>query len=140
MRTQDEIVMRYEGRKEADMLGFEANEYLFMLDLEHVRPYLKEDADESEFVDPVYTREALLERMKDYMSFACEKADNERGISANRSIMHYIAWIWLLGDDDFLDEVEREYDENYHDYGKPILKMITDKYDFCLPIKRTWLG
>jgi len=127
MRTQDEIVARYEERKESDLFGFEAYLYLYVLDLEHARPYLDEGAEET-FVEPVYTREAILETMKDYMSFANEKADNERGLSARRSIMHFIAWIWLIGDDAFLKKVEHEAHENFHNYGKPILAMIEAEY------------
>lgn len=131
MRTQDEIVARYEARKEWDTFGFETNAYLIRMDIDHARPYLVEGADESEWNPDacLYTRELVLERMSDYMPFAHEKADNERGISAICSIMHYIAWIWLIGDDEFLAEVEREYDDNYHSYGKPILAMIEKQYD-----------
>lgn len=125
MRTQDEIVARYEERKESDMFGFETDEYLYVLDLEHARPYLVID---SEWAEPELTKESLLEKMKDYMSFANEKADNERGISASRSIMHYIAWIWLLGDDDFLEQVEAAFEDDYEPYGKPILAMIEKEY------------
>jgi len=130
MKTQDEIVERYELRKHGDWLGFEVKEYFYALDLEHARPYFKEGADETKFVDPAYTDETVWEMMRDYMPFAREKADNERGISASRSILHYIAWIWLLGDDDFGEIVEREYKDNYHSYGKPILAMIEREYGF----------
>lgn len=134
MRTQDEVVARYEEREKGDMFGFETNEYLLRLDWEHVKPYLTEEAQQEgaevwTVPEDALEMEKILERMRDYMRFAHKKADNEGGLSACRSVGHYIAWIWLLGDDDFLAEVEREYDDS-DDYGKSTLRMIEEHYGF----------
>lgn len=127
-RTQQEILDRIEDRKEDDMFGWEWHEYVGCLDFEHAKPFLKDGADPDnwEFTPP--TSEALREKMLDYMDFAWDKACGERGISANRSIMHYVAWVWLEGDNKFAKRVEQEWDLNYHEYGKPILRMICDHY------------
>ena len=53
------------------------------------------------------------------MEFAKKKAENERGISASRSIAHYIAWLWLANDNDLWNEID-----DYYDYGIPQLKII----------------
>lgn len=44
-------------------------------------------------------RESVLAAMREYMPFAWCKADDGRGLSAMRSLEHYAAWVWLLGDD-----------------------------------------
>ena len=125
MRTQDEIVNRYEERKDGDPLGFEIDEYLVAMDFEHAKPYLVADADpmkwETRTRDPV-------EKMKEYMPFAIGKAEDQRGISANRSIQHYIAWLWLEGEEELLAKVEQMYETNYHDYGMPILMLIKEHF------------
>ncbi len=123
MRTQDEIVERLEARKVGDPLCFEVDEYLIYLDYKHAKPYLKDGTTEREW-DAASDHLSLPERMRDYMSFAWNKANNERGISANRSIMHYIAWLWLAEENKLLARVESEYQGNYCSYGKPILRMI----------------
>lgn len=131
MRTQEEVVERYEERKDADMFGFETDEYLMRMDWERAQTYLVDDATSEDWPVPedALERDKILERMKGYMKFARKKADNERGLSAKRSIAHYIAWIWLLGDDGFLAELEREYDGS-EDYGKSTLRMIEAHCDF----------
>lgn len=133
MRTQDEIVARFKARRGSDSLGFEVGEYLVFLDWGHLLICFDGDVGdvtEEEWGQKELTRETVLDKMKKYMRFAHEKADNERGISANRSMMCYLAWIWLLGDDeeDFLFKVRSEYDGNYHSFGKHILLMIEEEY------------
>jgi len=122
-RTQDEIVARIEERQPADVFGFEWPLYIEYLDLEHVRPFLR-DPDEPwnpTSVDPI-------DHMLDYMDFAWEKANNCRGISASRSIEHCIAWLWLAGEDELTQQVDHAYNNTYHHYGKPILEMICDHF------------
>jgi len=65
--------------------------------------------------------------MKNYFEFAVEKAIDERGISASRSIAHYETWIWLLGDDEFLNEIKNT---KYEPYGMPMLIKIGEWYGF----------
>jgi hypothetical protein len=128
--TPEEIVARIELRTPKDMFGFEVNEYLPYLPFEKAKPYLQPEVTKEEW-GSTYTppiREALLKVMEGYMGFAWEKANNCRGISANRSIMHYIAWTWLAGDADFSQEVEHQLEHNYEYYGKNILVMICQHY------------
>jgi hypothetical protein len=126
MRTQQEIVARMKDRQDVDVYGWETDEYAVYLDAEHVAQFLVAPLEEGVWTDPSeeYTREKILERMKMYMPFALDKAERGRGLSACRSIMHYTAWIWLIGDDDFLPVVETDYD----DFGKAILTKIRDRY------------
>ena len=123
---------RIKERREYDMFGFEVDEYAVYLDKEHCQDFLADGVELDDWTD--YSGDLmngkLLERMKDYMEFAVGKAEGERGISANRSIMHYIAWIWLAGDDTLLDEVQAAYDNDYSDYGKEILAKIREHYSW----------
>lgn len=130
-RTQDEILARYHARKGDDLLGFEVHEYLAALDFEHARPLLKEDIDvEKVKAEWKYhtTREGLLAQMKDYMTFAFDKAHNHRGISASRSVMHYTAWAWLMGDDALVARLDTTNDNDYAPYGLPLLRAVCEHY------------
>ncbi len=66
--------------------------------------------------------------MREYLSFAFDKANNQRSISASRSVMPYIAWTWLCGDREFSAKVETATEEDFAPYGKPVLRMIAEHY------------
>lgn len=130
--TQEEIRQRFLERKEKDLLGFEVYEYLDYCGFDWVKENVgfnekTEFTEEmkADFSKPI-DRESIINKMKDYMSFAFEKANNHRGISASRSIMHYVAWTWLAGDRDFSNEIDRDY----YDYGKSILREICKFYSW----------
>lgn len=119
MRTQEEIVQRIEDRRDKDLFGFEVAEYLVALDYEHAKPYLNPDVTEDEWQPSLRDDSAVRDWAIDYMDFAWEKANNCRGISAWRSLAHYVAWLWLLGDDELWPKIEK-----YEYYGKPQLREI----------------
>ena len=75
---------------------------------------------------PELTRENVIKYMQDYMSFAWEKANDKRGISANRSIDHFKGWLWLLEDEEGIEYLK----VSYAPYGKPGLTYICKKYGF----------
>ena len=75
---------------------------------------------------PKLTKKNVIKVMKDYISFAWEKANGKRGISANRSIDHFKGWLWLLGDEEGIEYLKT----NYAPYGKPGLAYICKKYEF----------
>lgn len=126
--TAREITERIEARKSGDMFGLEWGEYLEHLSFDDARQYLKPEVKSEEWKVEPLTREGLLSKMKDYMAFAWDKANNRRGISANRSVMHYVAWTWLAGDRELSDEIDRMFEHDYHYYGKPILERICEFY------------
>lgn len=120
-RAPDEVIARIEARKEAD-LGFEWPIYLEVLTFEQARPFLKPEATGDDWPTPKGLAQLREDAIK-YMAFAWEKANNCRGISANRSIMHYQAWLWLLGEtwgDSLFDD--------YEFYGKPQLVRICEYF------------
>lgn len=121
MRTDDEILSRIEVVKENDWMGTQIGDLIVRLPFDKARPYLKPEVTEADWKPASRDRDALLAQMLDYMPFAWEKANNERGLSAGRSMDHYSAWVWLAGDD-LGDLLEYEF------YGKENLRRICQQY------------
>jgi len=107
MKTSDEIIAHIER----DVLtakenGFSTERLMDLLSFSSYRvqtlylgkTYTKERSDE---ISIPLTREAIIAKIVDYMPFAWEKANDERGLSAIRSIEHMKAWTWLLNDGTF---------------------------------------
>lgn len=123
MKTQKEIVEKIEAEKDGDFFGFFTNDLMSYLDFEHVKPYLKEGVTEDQWEPEKLDRESILAKMHNYMEFAWEKANNFRGLSAGRSIDHYRAWIFLLGDENKFKSLP-----DYQYYGKDKLVEICEEY------------
>lgn len=123
MRTDEEIVARVSEIEAGgmDWIGTERCDLIDCLPFDAARPYLKDDATPDKWEALPRDRESVLARMLDYMPFAWEKANNCRGISAGRSMSHFAAWAWLIGED-FGDL------SNYEHYGKPHLIAICERF------------
>jgi hypothetical protein len=133
MKTQLEIVARLRERRERDMLGFETSEYLRGLTKETLSQLDEFDpAKVGDWTPDYQTDEDVLGVAKDYVEFAYSKINGRRGISAERTVMHYVAWLWLV-DSPIYDEMFRMYSENYHAYGREILNFIVDHYKWPKP-------
>ena len=128
--TVEEVDKRYDERSADDIIGFETNEYLKYMSFDKVRAIVKKDMTDDELRNILcdVSRDYMLNHMEEYMEFAWEKANGMRGISANRSIEHYVAWTWLAGDDEFSADIDRMAWDGYCYYGKPILEMICEFY------------
>jgi hypothetical protein len=125
MRTQQEIIDRITVVREEDFFGDEISEYIRALTVESITllrgTIIKEDADLSGFKPDLLSDKSVTEQCIDYMAFAWDKANSFRGLSASRSISHYIAWLWLLG-------VENLVNEDYEYYGKDELVKICQHF------------
>lgn len=121
MRTDDEILARIAEVAGRDFFGFERNDLITRLPFEKATAFLKAGAPADKWNQEPRDRDAVIAEMLGYMPFAWEKANNERGISASRSMSHFNAWTWLAGDD-FDDLTEYEF------YGKDNLVMLCEKY------------
>lgn len=131
MRTEKEIVEFYENRKGRDYLGTYAQELVTRLSFRNAKPYLTQDSTSKKWKPLKRDKETILKEMSDYIEFAWGKAIGHRGISAGRSIQHFISWLFLLGDDVLLKFAED--DSNYSYYGVPILRAISKKYNYVIP-------
>lgn len=123
MRTDKEILARVEAVKDHDWIGTEVSDLLSYLSFESVKPFLNEGVTEDQWSVIPRTRESILDEMLEYMPFAWDKANNGRGISASRSMSHYRAWTWMLGDEDKFGELL-----DYEFYGKDNLVAICNHY------------
>ncbi len=101
------------------------------LPIEQFKEFVKKDANLSDWEPIPLTHEAVLAEMKEYMEFAWGKVDAHRGISASRSVEKMQAWLWLLGDEETLTFARD--DDNYTNYGAPVLMKICQVYDFPIP-------
>lgn len=68
------------------------------------------------------TEENVIKEMQSYINFAIEKAENQRGLSANRSIWKFQKWLWVLEDKEIVDF-------DFDDYGMNLLLRIIKKYN-----------
>ena len=71
-----------------------------------------------------WTKENVIEQLKEDVRFGFEKAQDERGISAG--LMHEVvkSWLKVLEDNELV--VEFDY---YEDYGKENFKKVAEKYN-----------
>ena len=128
MRTDAEILAKIESIENdpRDIFGFVKSDLICCLAFEQAKPFMesvvtfKKDTWEPMARD----RDGVLADMKEYMTFAWNKANNCRGLSACRSLMHMQAWLWLLGE----DEVAYILTRDYSCYGKPELRAICEHY------------
>jgi hypothetical protein len=125
-RTPEEIKARVASLKEADFFGFETGDLIEYLPFEDAKQYLRPDADITPQQWDGAERLSPLERAKEYLGFAWEKANDNRGISAARSISHMRAWLWLAG---YSPEWLKHFDD-YEFYGKKLLVVVSLLCDF----------
>jgi hypothetical protein len=114
-RTQEEIVSRIKSISADDFFGVERAGLISALTLTHGQPFL----DPSAWADwQAKTEEELRAEAAAYLEFAIDKAHNHRGLSAQRSVGHYRAWVWLL-EPRLFDAFDAA---PYENYGVPQLK------------------
>jgi len=131
MKTKKEIIERYRKIKQDDLFGFTAEILLSRLSFDEAKEFLTEDAKAENWKAEPFDEQTVLAEMKSYMEFAWSKVIDHRGLSASRSIEKMRAWLWLMGDDELLEYAD--VDENYAQYGAPILMKICEKYGLDIP-------
>lgn len=112
-RTQTEIVemVRDIQASSGDLFGVTTMHLVNALDYDLAKEFLKPDVTREDWVPQFKTREDVIKAAEDYLDFAFEKAANERGLSASRSVDHYGAWVFLA----CTREEHNEFAE--HEYG-----------------------
>lgn len=63
------------------------------------------------------------------LAFAIEKAEDQRGISANLMFEVIVMWMWILEDPDLANE------RGYCNYGLAYLRRVEQKYPLPTPAK-----
>lgn len=129
MKTIEEVLAKFEDGSSDDIFGTRRSDLMEFLPFELlVGKYLKPEATAAEWAAAGYprplTRETVIGLIKGYMPFAWDKANNCRGLSAARSLLHMQAWLWLLGADEAAMAID-----NYTHYGKPQLRSICEALD-----------
>lgn len=125
MRTQQQIVDKINNLGDSDWMGTITSDLLLYLDFKNAKPFLKPEITEEEWgkIGKKFDKATLLEEMRSYMTFAWDKANGCRGLSAGRTMDHYTAWVWLLGDEGVFGDLQ-----NYIYYGKLNLIKICEYY------------
>lgn len=139
-REDDEIVRYYEKIRANDIFGVWGTELLLRVPLSKAIPLMKSDhgwTEETwEKAKLKKDHETIVGEMEDYFQFGTEKALGHRGLSASRSVHHYLAWCWLINDMELFAYLMN--DKNYANYGCPMLLAVAQKYDMLdlLPSNR----
>ena len=128
MRTQEEIIKRF--NESNDFMGTQKSDLVDLLTFENAKQFLNKEYVESvakwedKWEQKTETKTTILE----YLPFAYDKAEGERGISAGRSMLHFKTWIWF-DDEKFYNEIISDM-ENYTDYGIEVLNTIAAHYGY----------
>lgn len=127
MRTQQEILDRIKAVADNDFFGHQRGDLYPYLTYENIVPLnvLKDGVTAADWEPSTKDPKAV---MKEYMGFAFDKARNQRGLSAMRSIDHYTSWLWLDGNEALANEIQ-----DYTDYGIPQLTKICDYLGIPVP-------
>ena len=128
MRTLDEIAERVRSDKSA--FGFAGEALLPFLDFERAKPFLRPEIVADQWTQVALTEQRVRAEMVAYMSFAWGKVEDHRGLSAGRSVDKISAYVWLMGDDKTLAEVEAA---GYAQYGAPKLACVCRAYGIPMP-------
>ncbi len=117
----------------ADMFGVERSRLLESLPWETAKGFLGQDSTHTEEgweVERTRTRKSVIAQIRGYLEFAWGKANQCRGLSAQRSMSHFKGLIWLMGSelDGLYEWIGTE--EHYSFYGKPALVRVSDLVGF----------
>lgn len=137
LRSQEEILEKMKKiTEEQASMDFSVEVIVYYLNWENIKPYLKEEYIEKvengeEQFNFVTSIEECAQDFLDYMNFAWGKAENQRGISASRSIQKLSTWAWLMGREDISDVLQD--DSLYNPYGAPALIKACNMLDISVP-------
>ena len=127
-RTQDEVVARIEAAEADDVFGWQREVLLSALDFEHAKPYLQVEVTAKSW--EWLASESIEDEAREYLTFAIDKIEGHRGISAERSVTKLAEYAWLLGRDDVVAAMEAA---DYAQYGAPQVKAFADGFGWLWP-------
>jgi hypothetical protein len=127
-RTPDEIAARL--KTEPDPMGWVAETLLAYCEFDVVRPYLVDGATESDWAEARDDAAALESAARAYYEFALGKIADQRGISAERSVIKLREYAWLAGRDDAVTAMDAA---DYPEYGAPKVRVFGEAFGFTTP-------
>ncbi len=139
LKSQEEIFAKFEELKNSasnSLFDFRREVLMSYLTFEAVKSNLTEDYIEeieagTKVWEPLTTIDSCVKDFLSYMGFAWGKSEDERGLSASRSIQKLSMWLWLMNRDDL--QVIIEDDSLYNPYGAPALIEVCDKMGIEVP-------
>lgn len=133
-RSVGEIKQRFEAQR-GQAFSFEPDVLIQFLPFADSKEFFKDeyvaDVESGKQVHAVPTLEESVQEFVNYMEFAWGKAEDERGISASRSVQKLGAWLWLFGRDDLTRVIHD--DDLYSPYGAPALIAVCDAMGIAVP-------
>lgn len=137
LRSQDELSKKFdELRKTVRFIDFRPEVLINYLSFENAKPHLKEEyvkeveAGTKQW-EQITSIEKCAEDFLNYMKFAWGKAEDERAISASRSIQKLGMWLWIMNRDDLRRTIED--DDLYNPYGAPALIEVCNQMGIEVP-------
>lgn len=137
LKSQDEIKDKFADIQKSELyFNFKGEVLMDYASYENIKAYLKE-----EYIKKIESGEAKWEAITsieecaqdflDYMNFAWGKAEDERGISASRSIQKLGMWLWLMSREDLAEIIAN--DDLYNPYGAPALIEVCNQMGIDVP-------
>lgn len=128
MKTLEQVIEMHEsktldGRDLSRLAMFVPEESLHLIGV-----FLKEEY-KGTHEHIAFTKENVLKQLEEDVSFAFEKALNQRGLSAGLMFDVVMMWNWILE-----DGLENWNTNEYAQYGLPLFKATAIKYGFDNPI------
>lgn len=134
-KTQSEILQEIKADR-GGLFDFTADVLIQFLDWESGKEFYKD-----EFVKEVnegtkekvnsLTLENGVKEFLDYLEFAWGKAEDQRGLSASRSIQKLSAYLWVFGKEDLKKTLND--DSLYNPYGAPALIKVSEALSINVP-------
>ncbi len=127
MKTLNEVLNDYKNYEVQldDRFGRRLLSFLTLEQCKQIGFEIKEEFKNDWKVEKEWTRENILEQLKQDVEFGWEKACDERGISS--SLMYEVVRSW----NKVLEEGLEKFDE-YDSYGKPLFEETARKYKWEL--------
>lgn len=113
-RSQGEILARAQAAD--DMFGWAQEVLLPYLDFEHAKPILNDGVTADGWAKYAADSAKVRDEALSYYVFALGKIEDERGISAERSVVKLREYAWLMGLDDVVAAMDAA---GYAPYGAP---------------------
>jgi len=137
LKTQQEFVNKFDELKNSGgVFDFRPEVLVNYLTFENAKPhlmkdYVKEVEQGLKQWEQITTIEKCADDFLQYMAFAWGKAEDERGISASRSIQKLGMWLWIMNRDDLRTIIED--DDLYNPYGAPALIEVCNQMGIEVP-------